>query len=175
MRLTNLIITFILLVSCGEKEAETQAIEFWGYSEFNDEFLAYTIEVPLGGEIIPYDGKKMEGWEEWERKIHVVYKDGSDIFITNQYTWGALNALIRIQIGDTTMTPNTKPIKKGMFNSTFFKEQRVNAIVVGYEFVPSDKLELFERCLKSLKESKELKRRILKEMDIVKDSTINNG
>lgn len=160
---------FPLLLSCDKKESEIETIEFWGYSEFSDEILAYTMEVPTGGQIILFDGRTMQDWEDWERKIHIVFKDGSEIFITNQYSWGGLNALIRFQIGDTTMTPDIRPIKKGVFsNSTFFKEQRINSIVVGYEFVPKKKLELFERCLKSLRKSEELQLRVLKEMNMVK-------
>ena len=155
-----LIGVFLILTSCTMSK-ELSTVKYSPKAH-----LKYSLDVPKGYEIKGYEVTV-------EKERHYVYKDSSFIYITNfrntpnyenikslgdsvlQFRFQneeltkQVNELLRKN--QITILPDTFELSGVNSKSLFWKDIKIGKVSVGYDNVPKEKKELFDKSLKTLK------------------------
>jgi len=123
------------------------------YAQKNLKFSAYNqtfvLSLPGGYKLKKYSD------DEGRREYHALYPDSSIIFITDDNTSGsALNRYklqkygrdiaLRINVSDTLTLEGIQSDKR------YWKEKKIDKVVIGYMNIPKEKIAIFDKVLSSL-------------------------
>lgn len=130
------------------------------YAQKNLKFNAYkqnfVLSLPGGYKLKKYSD------DEGNKEYHALYPDSSIVFITDDNTSGSAfnryklqkygkDVALRINLSDTLTLEGIQPDKR------YWKEKKIDKVVIGYLNIPKERITIFDQVLSSLNKANHTK------------------
>jgi hypothetical protein len=137
------IFVFVVLVSVFSGCHAQKNLKFSAYKQ------TFILSLPEGYKLKKYFD------DEGTREYHAIYPDSSIVYITDDNKSGSVfnryklqkygkNVAIKINVSDTLTLEGIQPDKR------YWKEKKIDQIVIGYMNIPKEKTAIFDHVLSSL-------------------------